>query len=695
VNGSGTPPVRSSRNLAYLLSFGQSTAPLIRLSALSHPAESAIYSSPGNFYLRQTEYWVNSKTPVHSAMATSQSPVQVVRFEGFEANLRSRELRRDGERVRLPDQSFEVLVMLIEKSGELVSREEVRQRLWSSDTFVDFDHGLNNAVKRLRDALQDSAETPRFIETLPRRGYRFIGTIDSPSRHPQDISETVPEIRLRRPIVLVFALAAALVLLLSLVGSYFFKKPPASVAPKPFPIMLAVLPFQNLSGDPSQEYFTDGLTEEMISQMGELNGDQLGVIARTSSMMYKNTTKDIGQIGRELGVDYVLESSVRREGDHVRITVQLIRVNNQVHVWANSYDREVKHSIEVQEEVARAIAEQIQVKLANTVPGNNVTASSPLNPEANDAYLRGRYFFNQFTEEGFRRAIEYFNQAIAVDPKFAAAYSGLSDSYNFLVITNVIPPKMGFPKAEAAALRAVELDGSLSEAHTSLGLLKMNTWHWNDCQTELKVAIELNPSNSTAHRWYAACLVSVGKVEQAVKEIREAHRVDPVSMPNNAEIVRDLYYARNFQQAVLEAHNIEQFDPTFPRTHFWLGRVYAQMGKHPEAIAEAEKVGPPDSNQTLTETAYAEALAGKTTAARALLAKLEARSKTGFVPAYDLAVINLALEDKEAAVGWLQKAYEEGDWAFIVFLAEPRLDPLRSDPRFQAILKKLDLPRAQ
>jgi TolB-like protein/DNA-binding winged helix-turn-helix (wHTH) protein/tetratricopeptide (TPR) repeat protein len=626
-------------------------------------------------------------------MASSPVPIEVTRFGEFEANPRSRELRRDGARVRLPDQSFEVLLMLLANPGELVTREEIRKRLWSSDTFVDFDHGLNNAVKRLRDALGDSAETPRFIETLPRRGYRFIGEIDAAIAPPAGLANSVagPKLRSRqRSFLYVLIAIAALVVAAWTIRS--FRQRTSFVASSARPIMLAVLPFQNLSGDSSQDYFTDGLTEEMISQLGEVNGDQLGVIARTSSMMYKNTTKNIEQIGRELGVDYVLESSVRRESDYVRITVQLIRVNNQVHVWANSYDREVKHSIEVQEEVAREVAQQIQVKLVHASPATDVASSHPINPDANDAYLRGRHFFNEFTEAGFSRAIEYFNQAIALDPKFASAYSGLADSYNFLVITNVLPPNVGLPKAQTAAQRAVELDANLSEAHTSLALLKLNTWHWAECQSELRKAIGLNNSNSTAHRWYAACLVGAGNVEQALHEIREANRVDPLSMPNSAEIVRDLYYARHYEQAVEEARRIERFDAVFPRTHFWLGRVYAQMGKNAEAIAEAEMVGPPDSTQRLTESAYANAHAGKLAEARALLKKLEQRSRTGFVPAYDLAVVNIGLGEKEAALKWLEKAYDEGDWAFIVFATEPRLDPLRSDPRFQTILKKLDLP---
>ena len=619
-------------------------------------------------------------------MASSPTSVEFVRFGEYEANLRSRELRRDGGTVRLPDQSFEILAMLLEQPGALVSREDLRNRLWPAETFVDFDHGLNNAVKRLRDALGDSADVPQFVETLPRRGYRFIGKIDrtepdAPVQMPKQGSEASGQYRR----VKIFLVSAGLVAALLL---FFFLLMRWRGSPHlAHPMMLAVLPFQNLSGDPSQDYFSDGLTEELITQLGELNGTQLGVIARTSSMMYKHTTKDVGQIGRELGVDYVIESSVRRDGDQVRITVQLIETKTQGHLWAHSYDREVRHSIAVQEEVARAVAQQIRVKLANREAGQR-----PLNPAANEAYLRGRYFWNQFTENGFSQAASYFDQAVAADSKFAAAYSGLSDSYAFLVITNVIPPREGWPKARDAAQRAVELDGALSDGRLSLAHLRMHMWDWKEADLEFKKAIALDPSNAPAHRWYAAYLVSLAKQQEALEEITEAHRLDPLSLTNNAEVVRTLYYGRQYEQAVEQARKAQLLNPEFPRTHFWLGRVYAQMGKYSEAVAEAERTGPsPDSTIRVTEMAYACARAGRKAEANAFLRELHNRSKRGYVPAYDLAVVHLALGEKEAALQWLQRAYDEHDWGLVVLAVEPRLDPLRSDQRFQGLLRKVGL----
>ncbi len=392
---------------------------------------------------------------------------RILRFGSFEANVRAGELRKRGLKVRLQDQPFQILVMLLERPGELVTRQEIHQKLWPADTFVGFDHGLNNAINRLREALGDSAETPRFIETLPRKGYRFIALVtgdgqlaeaEYPAAAATPVVETGPiDPRLSaRPrflvtiLVLCFALALAGMVYLGWRRMRAGRPSPGSEY-----VMLAVLPFQNLSGDPSQDYFSDGLTEEVIAQLGALSPDQLGVIARTTSMAYKHTSKSVEQIGSELGVGYVLESSVRRDGNQVRISVQLIRVHDQVHVWARSYDRQISHSIELQEEVAKAVAEQIEVKLSPSYKGR--TNPHHLDAEANEAYLRGRYFWNQFTPEGYRQAISYFQQAIARDSNFAEAYSGLADSYNFLVVTDSIPASEGHPKALEAARRAVSL----------------------------------------------------------------------------------------------------------------------------------------------------------------------------------------------------------------------------------------------
>ena len=627
---------------------------------------------------------------------------RILRFGSFEANVRAGELRKRGLKVKLQDQPFQILVMLLERPGELVTRQEIHQKLWPADTFVGFDHGLNNAINRLREALGDSAETPRFIETLPRKGYRFIGLVSedgqlgeaeypavaaTPVVEPGPIEQKLSA----RPRFLVTILVSCFAVALAVIVYLGWRRVRAGPFPSSGYVMLAVLPFQNLSGDPSQDYFSDGLTEEMIAQLGALSPDQLGVIARTTTMAYKHTSKSVEQIGSELGVGYVLESSVRRDGNQVRISVQLIRVHDQVHVWARSYDRHISHSIELQEEVAKAVAEQIEVKLSPSYKGR--TNPHHLDAEANEAYLRGRYFWNQFTPEGYRKAISYFQQAIERDSNFAGAYSGLADSYNFLVVTDSIPASEGHPKALEAARRAVSLGVNLAEPHASLAVaMARSEWNWTGAENEFTRAITLNPSYAMVHRLYASILGATRRHHEAWEQINEAMRLDPLSLPNNAEVVRTLYYARNYDQAIEQGEKAMQLDPNYVRTHFWLGRVYSQKGMHREAIAASEKIleSMPDSTLGLTEMAYSLAVAGQRKEARQILRRLEGRSTSAFVPAYNFAVIHIALNEEEVAMRYMQQAYENRDWALLVLAVEPRLDPLRKDPRFQEILAKLN-----
>jgi TolB-like protein/DNA-binding winged helix-turn-helix (wHTH) protein/Flp pilus assembly protein TadD len=630
---------------------------------------------------------------------------RIVRFGVFEADLETGELRKNGAKISLQGQPFQVCAILLERSGKLVTREELRQKVWPEDTFVDFDHAVNTAIKKIRIALGDEADNPRFVQTLPRRGYRFICPVltgdgqlaeaEYPAAAVTPVVETGPiDQRLSaRPRLLATILVSCFVVALAVIVYLGGRRMRAGPFPSSGSVMLAVLPFQNLSGDPSQDYFSDGLTEEMIAQLGALSPDQLGVIARTTSMAYKHTSKSVEQIGSELGVGYVLESSVRRDGNQVRISVQLIRVHDQVHVWARSYDRQISHSIELQEEVAKAVAEQIEVKLSPSYKGR--TNPHHLDAEANEAYLRGRYFWNQFTPEGYRKAISYFQQAIERDSNFAEAYSGLADSYNFLVLMDSIPASEGHLKALEAARRAVSLGVNLAEPHASLAVaLVRSEWNWSGAEDEYKRAIALNPSYSMVHRLYASLLVTTRRHHEAWEQINEAMRLDPLSLPNNAEVVRTLYYARNYDQAIEQGQKAMQLDPNYVRTHFWLGRVYSQKGMHREAIAASEKIleSMPDSTLGLTEMAYSLAVAGRRKEARQILRRLEGRSTSAFVPAYNFAVIHIALNEEEVAVRYMQQAYENRDWALVVLAVEPRLDPLRKDPRFQEISAKLKFP---
>jgi adenylate cyclase len=450
--------------------------------------------------------------------------------------------------------------------------------------------------------------------------------------------------------------------------------------------MLLVLPFENLSGNLIEEYFTDGLTEEMITQLGSLSPEHLGVIARTTSMAYRHTVKSVQQIGQELGADYVLESSLRRDGDQLRITVQLIRTRDQVHIWAQNYDRDISGSIALQEEVARAIASQIEVRLGRDYARRPVRERR--DPEANEAYLRGRFFFNQFTPDGYRKAITYFQQSIDRDPNFAEAYAGLADCYRYLVITDFLSPAEAFPKFMDSARRAVLLDDSLAESHSALAGAMKNKYRWRVAEKEFHRAIALNPSYSYTHRNYAALLAAELRHREAWVEINEAMRTDPLSLPNNAKLVRTLYYARNYDGALVQAHKAMQLDPNYYRIHFWMARVYSQKHMDQEAIAEAEIVqrAVPDSNLALTEMAYSLAAGGHHAEARKILLDLQQRAKSGFVPAYNLAVIHVALAENDAALKNLQQSYEQADWALLVLACEPRLDPLRNTVPFRALL---------
>jgi len=675
----------------------------------------------------------------------------MVLFGPYSLDLRSGELRKFGSKIKMGEQSFRILCLLLDANGEMVSREELRAKLWATDTFVDFDHGLNSAVQRLRDCLSDSAENPRWIATVPRRGYRFVGRVDwqddnkvAPAMDSQPQTSETPrsaepqlavneesgEVSIshrfvadrtsgngaksvlsaveaalgpERPVALPEistdgaalsrkAVALALLFILALsaltyVGWRFLRR----VGPTK-QVMLAVLPFENLSGDPGQDYFSDGLTEEIITQLGALSPEQLGVIARTTSMTYKHTSKSVQQIGQELGVDYVIESSVRRDGDQVRVTAQLIRTRDQVHIWAQSYDRNITGSIVLQEEVARAVANQIEVKLSPVYA--NRSARSNSDPLANEAYLRGQYFVNQFTAQGYWKANDYFHQAIDRDPEFAEAYSGLADSYRWLIVTDTISPSEGGRKMNDAARQSVQLNNSLAESHTALAGALMTFYDWPKAESEFKRANALNPSYPGSHRLYAALLASQKRHREALEEINQAMRLDPLSLPNNAEVVRTLYYARDYDRAIQLAQKALQLDPAYYRTHFWLGRVYAQKHMFKEAVAEAEMVlkATPDSNLGLTEMAYSLAAGGRPAEARAILLRLQERKKNTFVPAYNLAIIHIALHQNDVALEYLQQAYDEGDWAMFVLSVEPRFDPLRSEPGFQEIARRLALP---
>jgi TolB-like protein/DNA-binding winged helix-turn-helix (wHTH) protein/Tfp pilus assembly protein PilF len=639
-------------------------------------------------------------------------PSGVARFAEFELDSGRYELRRGDRVLKLEKIPMEILTLLVESNGQLVTRDQITERIWGKGVFLDTEHGINTAIRKIRHVLGDDPEQPRFVQTVTGKGYRFIApaveigpggngsaiaarpAVEPPSEIHSNL-DSRPRLsqNVQRPRFSTWALACGLALALVYAVYLGWRRTHPVPSSNTAHVMLAVLPFENLSGNPNEDYFSDGLTEELITQLGALSPDQLGVIARTSSMAYKRTSKGVQQIAEELGVDYIVESSVRLDGDQMRISVQLIRAKDQVHLWAHNYDRQVSHSIALQEDVAKAVAEQIKIKLRPSYSSSSNL--HPLDPEANEAYLRGRYFGNQFTVEGLQKAATYFQQAIDRDPNFAEAYSGLADSYYFLCVTDAISPLEGESKALEAARQAVARGEGLAESHNALGGVMIGLYNWSQAETELKRAIELNPSYSTEHRIYAALLVSLKRHAEAWEQIGQAMRTDPLSLPNNAEVVRTLYYARDYDHAIEQANKAFQLDPSYYRTHFWLARVYAQKKMYAEAIAESEKVlaAMPDGSLGLTEYAYSLAVGGRQPEARKILERLEEGSKHEFVPAYNFAVIHVALGEPDKALYYLQKAYDERDWAMVVLGVEPRLDALHSDPRFQQLMDKMGLQR--
>jgi serine/threonine-protein kinase len=491
-----------------------------------------------------------------------------------------------------------------------------------------------------------------------------------------------------------FAVVALLAVLVGLNVGGLRQRLLRGATPPPGKIMLAVLPFDNLSADPEQEYFSDGMTEEMIAELGQLQPQRLGVIARTSAMHYKGTDKRIDEIGRELGVDYILEGSVRRAAGRVRITAQLIQVSDQTHLWAESYERELADIFAIQSDVAQRIARSLEVEL---LPAQQARLASarPVNPEAYGAYLKGRFHWNKRTEEEVRKGIEYFQQAIEKDPNYALAYAGLADSYNILGDYSYVPPEEAYPRAKVAAAKALETDDTLAEAHTSLAkAAHLYDWNWLAAERGFQRALALNPSYAPAHHWYAEYLAAMGRVDEAIAEKKRARELDPLSLIINSSEGWVLYFARRYDQAIEQLQKALEMDPNFAVAHLWLGWAYEQKGMYEEAIREFQKAVTlfKGSTYPIASLGHAYAVSGKRGEALKLLNELKELSKRRYVSAYDLALVYAGLGEKDQAFKWLEKAYEERYGWITMLKLEPRFDPLRADPRFQSLLRRMNFP---
>jgi TolB-like protein/DNA-binding winged helix-turn-helix (wHTH) protein/Tfp pilus assembly protein PilF len=636
-------------------------------------------------------------------MKQAAQPFRRFKFGVFEADLRTGELTKLGKRVRLQEQPFQLLAMLLEKPGELVIREELRERLWPK-TLVDFDHGLNKAISKVRDALGDSAENPRFIETVASRGYRFLadvavvqagqpGTADDLARHevpglprPPDTSasagwRTHPFGRRLSGVVTALALAVLLTWFF-----YSWRHPLSTIH------SLAVLPLENLSNDGSQDYFADGMTDELITHLGQISA--IRVISRTSAMSYKNAHKPLAEIARELNVDAVVEGSVLHSGERVRIAAQLIQVPADKQIWAESYEGDFRDTLALQSRVARSIAEQIRATL-NRQEQVALAKSRTMNPEAYEAYLKGRYFWNKRTGDGLRTAIEYFKHAIEVDPTYAQAYSGLADSYALSGDWEygVLSPQDAFRKAKAAATKALALDNSLGEAHTSLAFaLDLYGWDWEAAETEYKLAIKLSPGYATAHLWYAWHLILMGRNSEGLIELRKAESLDPLSLIISADIADALCIAHLFDEAVQQSNKTLQMDPNFAIGHYELGQAFEQKQMHDEAAAEFQKAieisghsGAFDSN-----LAHVYAVLGRKEEAIKIAKDLEAHHDQNPSAEANIALIYLGLGDQDQAMVWLNRGYQARFNPSI--LLRPAFDPLRSTDQFKGLLRRIGIP---
>jgi TolB-like protein/DNA-binding winged helix-turn-helix (wHTH) protein len=597
------------------------------------------------------------------------------RFGGFELDPRSGELVRNGEKVRLHEQPLQLLLALLERPGELVTREELTARLWSAGTFVDFERGLNKAVNKLREVLGDSADSPRFIETLPRKGYRFVAELEAESavtEEPFTDTATAPRPRKAQTWYTVLAAGVCVMALAAIVvGKWRSTWPSKSSAPLQI-ASLAVLPLENLSGDSEQAYFADGMTDALITEIARAGS--MRVISRTTMLRYKATRMSTQQIGRELNVDALVEGTILRSGDRVRITAQLIQVSTDNHLWAQSYQRDATQILQLQQDVASDIARQV---------GHVVKPVEPLrtiDPGAYGEYLKGRFYFFQYTPEGWQKAIEHYNNAIKADPSFAPAYSGLAESYVVAWAWNAFPSQDGLlGKAEAAARKALQLDPALASAHLALGEVYDQEWQHARGGEELRRAVELNPNDPLAWQLHGTHWLFRGDFQTGIAEQERARSLDPFSPIINANLARAFCYARQFDQAISQAIETLKLEPGYPVALTWLAHAYRHKGMFEKALAAHLAAASPEDSSAI-ERAYRSA---GYSAVQRYLGEAEKRNGNHLKAAAALAQAG----DREQAVSLLLECYRIHCPGLGRLGVEPDFDPIRSDPRFQTIVQ--------
>ncbi len=578
----------------------------------------------------------------------------IVRFGSYEVDLRAGQLRKNGVRIHLRDQSFQVLSVLLEHAGEVVTREELQRRLWHGEVFVDFENNLNTAIARLRGALCDPSDHPRFVETLPRRGYRFVAQVSEALTTPH----SAPASRVR----------------------------------------LLVLPFVNLGGDPAQEYFSDAVTDEVITALASVVPDQLAVIARTTAMHYKGSRKDVGHIGRELNVDYVVEGGIRRTEDHVAVNVQLIQTSDQAHLFARKYDSQIRDVYNLHESIAQAIATHVP-RVADHVrsqPGTNAPRRSPTeDPVAYELYIQARHPLDFVTPEKFEHAKRCFEAAIARDPRFALAYHSLADLYYWLGFLGFVSPREAWALGSFHALRALEIENTLAETHSLLAMCRLD-YEWTEVRRELDVARDLALASPIVRLRNALGLMTQARVDQAIREIELGLELDPMSQFLWCWLAVMQWLGRRYDRAVAVLRRVFEFDANYGMAHMALGQTRCMEHKFEEAITALRRAVELYGGAPMMLGWYGLALAqgGNLAEARALLERLHAMVPQAYVPPTSFAWIHLGLREIDVAFEWMDRAVEARDHMIIPIQLYAFFDPIREDPRFLKLLRKMNLPSA-
>ncbi len=645
-------------------------------------------------------------------------------FGPYQLDTAERILLRDGEPVPLTPKAFETLVVLVEHSGHLVEKEQLLKTLWP-DSFVE-ESNLTNNVWTLRKTLGEGQNSYRYIETIPKRGYRFTAPVrDLPNEteelvlekhtltrvitqeedqtsHESDVQQLPSPLVLpamiknrlgtRRGLSVAFGLLCLILIGVSVAlyrsrTSAESRRTEANVAGEPALRSIAVLPFKTIGAESDNEYLGLGMSDALITRLGNVH--QIIVRPTSAVRRYTNTQQDPVAAGREQGVDAVLDGSVQRAGDRIRVTVQLIRVEDKVLLWSGQFDERFTEIFAVQDSISHQVTQGLIVKLSDE-QRKHLQKPNSESIEAYQAYLKGRYFWNKRTPEGFRKAIEYFNQAIELDPNYAQAYAGLADSYLLLGGYGVKAQRETLPKAKAAALKAIKLDQTLSEPHTALALILQNYDDWSAVEKAYKRAIELNPNNGTAHAWYGEFLAYMGRFDEGIAEIKRGQELDPVSLIISADVGKVYYLARRYDLAIEQLKKTLEMDASFNMAHGLLSLSYAHIGKYEEAIGELHKIEKLESDpQLLSWLGYIYAVAGRSEEARKVLTRLNALSKQTYVSPFSILLIYTGLGDKDEAFKWLERTIEEGVAGPIAFKVHPDFDGLRSDPRFPHLMRRV------